>query len=162
MHLPDPLGDYAPAQFRLPGYGGAAVFLRSQVVPARTFGTDGPSLAFDVMLLAPDWHVWHLTRPAEPGLVDRLSAFFFAAANDFAPETSLAVFADAAMGLTLSVDASTDHQVSLTVTVLRDRAADVPEFDDLDFETSRATLVSASIGVRDLDSSWSDEVEYPS
>ena len=157
MHVPNPLGEYAPAQFRLAGFGGAGVFLRSQVVPAKTFGSDHPSLAFDVMLLAPDWHVWHMSRPVMPGFVDRLSTFLFEVANHFVPEQSVDAFTDAAMGLTISVESSEEGRVELAVTVVREPGADVPEVDDLNFETSRATLVSASFAVRGLDSSWDAE-----
>ncbi len=154
FEVPNPQDEHSPAQFRLPGFGGAAVFLRSQIVPARTFETSGPALAFDVMLLAPHYHVWYMTRPTEPDFVDRLAGFLFAAANDFHPEQSLATFSDTAMGLTIAVLSSTDDRVGLEATVLADPAADLPEPYDLNFETSRFTLATAASAVRCLDHSW--------
>ncbi len=106
--------------------------MRSQIVPARTFETSGPALAFDVMLLAPNYHVWYMTRPAEPDFVDRLAGFLFAAANDFHPEQSLATFSDVAMGLTIAVVSSTDDRVELEATVLAD--PDLAIGDELDEE----------------------------
>jgi len=151
---PSPQDEYSPAQFRLPGFGGAALFLRSQIVPARTFETSGPAMAFDVMLLAPNYHVWYMTRPTEPDFIDRLAGFLFAAANDFHPEQTLATFSDVAMGLTIAVVSSTDDRVGLETTVLADPDADVPEPDVLNFETSRFTVATAASAVRCLDRSW--------
>lgn len=42
------------AQLRLPGYGGAAVFLRPRMVAARTLDADRPGWAYDLGLLCPD------------------------------------------------------------------------------------------------------------
>jgi hypothetical protein len=86
---PDPWGSTEAAQFRLAGFGGAALFLRSQVVPGHVFGTEGARAAYDVMLLAPDYHAWYLTRPADAAVVDWLAAFFVAAASDLTPAQSV-------------------------------------------------------------------------
>ncbi len=114
--------------------------MRSQIVPARTFETSGPALAFDVMLLAPNYHVWCMTRPAEPDFVDRLAGFLFAAANDFHPEQSLATFSDTTMGLTIAVVSSTDDRVELEATVLAD--PDLAIGDELDEEVAIGHLIS--------------------
>jgi hypothetical protein len=148
------------ARFRLPGFGGAAVFLRSQIQPARACGADEPALAFDVMLLSPVSHAWYLSRLAEPGFVDRLAGFLFASANDFHPELSVASLDDAAMGLSLSVVSSTDARVGLEITVIEDLDASVVEHDGLNFETSRATLAACAQSVRCLDGSWPDGDDF--
>lgn len=80
--------------FRLPGYGGAAVFLRSHAVPATVFESDVPTLVFDVGLLSPDRFNQYLSRHTDDGFVERLAAFFFHAAADFHPEKSLPAFTD--------------------------------------------------------------------
>ncbi|XGU18262.1 hypothetical protein ACETU7_20330 [Rhodococcus sp. 3Y1] len=70
--------------FRLPGYGGAAVFLRSHAVPATVFESDVPTLVFDVGLLSPDRFNQYLSRHTDDGFVERLAAFFFTR-----PQTSI-------------------------------------------------------------------------
>lgn len=156
---PRPWDEFDPARFRLPGYGGAAVFLRSQILPASAFDTDGPSPAFDVMLLSPQYHAWYLSRPASPGFVDRLAGFLFAAANDFHPEVTVASIEDEGLGLALSVVSSTDDRVGLEITVVEDLDAEVAQYDGLDFETSRATLAACAQSVRCLDGSWPDAAD---
>ncbi|MFJ7623101.1 hypothetical protein ACIQYZ_30335, partial [Rhodococcus erythropolis] len=89
--------------FRLPGYGGAAVFLRSHAVPAAVFESDVPTLVFDVGLLSPDRFNQYLSRHTDEGFVERLAAFFFHAAADFHPEKSLPAFTDERLGLMISV-----------------------------------------------------------
>jgi hypothetical protein len=162
MNMPAPRSwdMHAPSHFRLPGYGGAAVFLRGQALPARRAGTDAPVLAFDVMLLSPEVHTWYLSRPASAGFVDRLAAFLFASADDYHPEVSVPVLEDAAMGLSLSVVSSTDSRVGLEIMVVEDPDASVIEHDGLDFETSRATLAACAQAVRGLDGSWPDVGEF--
>lgn len=134
-------------EFRLPGYGGAALFLRSHVVPPRTLGTDGQSLAFDIGFLSPDRFTWYLALPAGDDFVERLATFLFRAAADFHPENSLPTFSDRDMGLTISVRTSTDSQVELEVTLIEEAGAPVDESDGINFETSRVVLASSAQAV---------------
>lgn len=61
---PMPWDEYAPGMFRLPGFGGAAMFLRSVILP----NADGDAqLGFDVGLLSPQAFTRHLCRTANPG-----------------------------------------------------------------------------------------------
>ncbi|MFC9788059.1 hypothetical protein [Rhodococcus sp. NPDC127528] len=124
-------------EFRLPGFGGAAVFLRRTVASARMRESDAPGTAFDVGLLSPDRLVWYQQRVAEDDFVDRLGAFLLRAAADFHPEKSLDVFADRRMGLTVSVRTSTDSRVELEFEI-------VEEEDVMSFETSRVALAAAA------------------
>ncbi len=139
------------------GYGGAAIFLRGQIQPARAFDTPEPTFALDVMLLSPDYHAWYLSRRPEQGFVDRLSAFLFAAADDFHPEITVPSLQDAGLGLTLAVMSSTESRVGLELSIVTDPDAEVPDFDGLNFETSRATLAACAQSVRFLDGSWPDD-----
>ena len=115
--LPAPWEIAEPAQFRLAGFGGAALFLRSQVLPGVTGGAPGLRVGVDVMLLAPDYHVWYLGRPVSDGLVDRLADWFLRAAADFEPQDSVQPFVDDACGLTLTITASTEARVCLEVLI---------------------------------------------
>ncbi|MDI9916577.1 hypothetical protein [Rhodococcus sp. IEGM 1379] len=130
--------------FRLPGYGGAAIFLRSHAVPARTFETEAPCLVFDVGLLSPDAYNQYLGRPADDGFVERLAGFFFHAAADFHPENSLPTFTDESLGLMISARSSTDRRVELEFSLTEDPAAEDSERDEINFETSRVVLATAA------------------
>jgi len=154
--LPAVWDGYARRTLRMPGYGGAAVFMRSQVIPARESRGNGTALAFDVGLLSPDRITHYLSRAAGPGFVERLSQFLFRAASDFHPEKSLPTFIDEAMGLTVSAMSSTDARVAIEVTMIEDPGAPVLDPDSIDFETSRAVLVVASHDLRRLGRNGTD------
>jgi hypothetical protein len=145
---PDPQDVDEPCPFRLPGFAGAAVFLRRVVLP----GSPG-RLAVDLALLTPDWHGWYLARPVGEGFVTRLAAFLFAAASDFHPELSVSAFTDESVGLVVSVTASTDSVVELEWVVLADPADTLDSRETLRFETSRVALVTSSVAARSLDGS---------
>ena len=151
---PGPWEATEASRFRLPGYGGAAIFMRGQIQPARSFDTAEPTFALDVMLLSPDYHAWYLSRRPDPGFVDRLSGFLIAAADDYHPENSVPTLQDTGLGLTLAVMSSTEGRVGLELSIVSDPGADVPDFDGLNFETSRATLAACAQSVRFLDGSW--------
>jgi hypothetical protein len=140
--------------FRLAGFGGAALFLRSQVVPGKVFGGTGVVPAYDVMLLAPDYHVWYLARRASDHVIDWLSSFMFAAAADFTPEDSVLPFSDPVLGVTIRVLASNDERVEIEVRVMPDIEDGSVEADVLNFETSRYALAAAAEAIRVLDGSW--------
>ncbi len=166
--------EHAPALIRLPGFGGAAVLLRSAVVRAVDPVTGSPAaqavLGYDVGLLSPLSHFEYRARPAAPFFADRLSAFLLGAAGDVQPESSVEPLVDDAMGLRIRVVSSDDEKVGLLVAVdRRDGDPDIgPDSDavgtdgdgsgseGLDFETSRAALVKAAHDARFLDHSGGD------
>ncbi len=166
--------EQAPACFRLPGFGGAAVLIRSAVVRAVDPVTGSPAaqavLGFDVGLLSPLSHCEYRARPAAPFFADRLSAFLLGAAGDVQPESSVEPLVDDAMGLRMWVVSSDDEKVGLLVAVdRRDGDPDIgPDSDaagtdgdgsgseGLDFETSRAALVKAAHDARSLDHAGAD------
>lgn len=133
--------------FRLPGYGGAAVFLRSHAVPPRTLETDAPSLVFDIGLLSPDEFNQYLGRPVGARFVERLATFFFHAAADFHPEQSLPAFTDETLGLVISARASTDLRVELEFSLTEDGDTEDAARDELNFETSRVVLAASAQSV---------------
>jgi len=138
----------------MPGYGGAAVLLRRQIVPTRSPEGVATTLAFDVGLLSPDRFTQYLARQADSEFIDRFARFLFSAASDFHPEKSLPTFTDHAMGLTVSAMSSTDERVEIEVTVIQELDADVLDSDTVNFETSRAVLATAAQQIRSLDGSW--------
>lgn len=144
-------------EFRLPGYGGAAMFLRSQGVPARTFRSDAPNIAFDVGLLSPRRFTWYLKQPADDNFADRLAEFFFRGAADFHPENSLAAFSDVRMGLMIDIRSSTNERVELEVTLLEGSTAD--PIDNINFETSRVVLANSAQSVSRLTRGYNAQLD---
>lgn len=130
--------------FRLPGYGGAAVFLRSHAVPATIFESDQPMLAFDVGMLSPDRFIQYLGRRAGPDFVERLAGFFFRAAADFHPEDSIPTFVDDRLGLTITIRSSTDRAVELEFSLAQNPDSSGTERDEMNFETSRVVLATSA------------------
>ena len=141
---PTPWNEYEIAQFRLAGFGGAAVFLRTCVVPGVMVGAPDPVLAMDIGFLSPDARRHVLARPIDPTLPERLARFFFAVAEDYHPELSVDSLQDDVAGLVVSVESSGDDRVCLNWSLVEDLEADIREFEGLNFETSRAALVTAS------------------
>lgn len=149
---PLPWDEYAAGMFRLPGFGGAAVFLRSTLVPAVDAGDDPVArLSVDVGLLSPASFAQYQGRAVMPGLPARLSAFFLSAAADEQPESSVAPLVDEVLGLRVEVASSDEYRVGLLVSLVKDLDEPDAEPDGLDFETSRAVLAQAARDVRFLD-----------
>jgi hypothetical protein len=144
------------ARFRLAGFGGAALGLRSVVVPDDAQSA-GARLSLDVELLSPIKSDHYFARPVSDGLIDRLSALFLAAASDWHPELSVPSVSDACMGLELSVTHSDEVRVNIVLRIIEDLEADVRDFGGLDFETSRAALAQAARDVRVLDRGGHDD-----
>lgn len=141
---PTAWSEYQEAQFRLAGFGGAAIFLRTCLVPAVTAGTDAPTMAMDFGFLSPQTRRHILARPVNGDLPARLAEFLFAVAAAEHPERSVSALQDDVAGLRVSVESSTDDRVCLDWTLVEDLESEVREFDGLNFETTRAALVSAS------------------
>lgn len=145
-----PWQHHRPAEFRLSGFGGAAVFLRTCALPGSVLGEADPLIAVDIELVSPESRWAALARPMIPTLADGLSQFLLSAAQEFYPEESVPAFQDQLAGVLVSVESSAPDRVCLEWTVVKDMAADVLDFETLNFETSRAALVTASHEVRFL------------
>lgn len=145
---PMPGDSYQPGMFRLPGFGGAALFLRSSVVPALDAGgaPTGVALSCDIGLLSPNGLNSYFGRIVGPGMSDRLSVFFLAAASQPHPQDTLAPLTEQALGLRFAVTDSDPGVVTVLVSVDMDDEAAEP--DGLDFETSRSALAQAAISIR--------------
>ena len=144
------LSESSSGTFRISGFGGAGFYLRPQVILIESEGKDNSTLAFDVGLLSPVGFNNYFQRQAGDFFVGRLSAFLYAAANEWHPEQSLPAFEDEVMGLSISIVSSTDSRVGMNISLVEDLDSAVKEFDGLDFETSRASMVSASDQSRSL------------
>lgn len=145
MRLPPTAwNEYETAQFRLAGFGGAAIFIRSGVVPGALVGAQQPVMVMDIGFLSPASRQHVLARPVDPDLPERLSRFLYAAAVEFHPEQSLSPLQDHAAGLLVTIDSSDGERVALDWQLVENLDADVREFEGLNFETSRAALVTAS------------------
>ena len=147
MPSPTPMDLYRAGLFRLAGFGGAALFLRSGIMSA-----GAPPLVLDVGLLTPDDYVWFRRLPMTQGLSGDLSRFFFSCASDMAPELTVASVDDPLSGLEVSVSGSTDSGVGLEVHVRGDSA------DGIGFTTSRVVLIRAADEVRALEAAVADDI----
>jgi len=112
---------------------------------------DVSGLVLDIGLLDPHRYVQFRARPCSLGSLERLSEFLFAAACEQHPEQTLADFNDGRLGLGLSIVQSTEFEVTIEVLVVEDVGADVIEHDGLNFQTTRAALVSAAQRALTLD-----------
>ena len=101
-------------------------------------------MTMDIGFLSPDSRRHVLARPVDPSLPERLSQFLFSAAEHYHPEQAVKALQDETAGLVVTVESSSDDRVCLNWSVVEDLDADVREFEGLNFETSRAALVSAS------------------
>lgn len=135
-----------PHTFRLPGEGGAALFLRAYV----TADEHGWYVALDIGLLSPDRLVHYLGRMPGDAFGERLADFLWQVGNGSHPKKRRPRFTDKHCGLTFTAVGGTDQDVDVHVAVIADLDADVPEPDGLGFRTRRAALVEASMAARTL------------
>ncbi len=143
--------------FRLGGFGGCALILRSciKVGPSGSF-----DFGVDIGVLTPDRFVEYYARPIGERFIDKLATFFWDCAFEAIPEKSVATLADETAGFNLSVMSSREFVVELQVHVLGDLDSEIPEIDVVNFETSRVALSTAAENVRLLNQSKSNfEIE---
>jgi hypothetical protein len=152
MLEPKPWETYWPHMFRLAGFGGAALFMRTVLISTFDDSADGahPQFALDISTLSPHFMNNYLARFSSPDFVDRLSTFLFTAAAQWHPEVSVASFQDERLGLEISITTSTESVVGVVVKTVQDLEDEIREFDTLDFETTRSALAQASFDVRQL------------
>ena len=91
----------APRTFRLPGFGGAAILMRT-VVGESDDGPD-PKLRVDAGLLAPDALDEYLARLMTGDLPESLSTVIVAAASDWPPESRVDQVLDDQLVFSLTV-----------------------------------------------------------
>lgn len=150
---------------RLAGYGGAALLVRSVVVPSAvdTSGPDPVSVVFDFTLHSPESESNYYLRPATADFMATYADFCVAAASAENPKASMPPMSDALAGFEMSVISSDPTRVGLLIRVARELDSTPIDWDAMDFETSRAALAQASLDARTLlgDDAWSVSTEPP-
>ena len=102
------------------------------------------ALGVDIKLMTPGSQMLHTRRPVEDGFADRLGKFLWSAAADFHPEVTLAPFHDSESQFSISVLGSTDFLITLQAEVVADSTNGVDDIDGINFECTRAALITAS------------------
>lgn len=136
-------GEHEVPTLRLAGFGGAAVYLRSLILPVDDDGV-AAGLGLDIGIMGPDFRLFFLARPADVTFPSRLGRFLFDLANEAHPELSVPALQEDSAGLALSAVGSTDAIVAIEVTINGGLDGDPHDVESLNFETSRAALVGAS------------------
>jgi hypothetical protein len=132
-------------EVRLPGYGGAGLFLR------RTMAGDPLTRkAVDLWLLGPEFCEARFGRTTEPDFLPNLARYFFNAASGDIPEQRLPAFADTSVGITIDVAGSDAERLNLRVAVSDDPDADMLDPLILDFDVSRAALADTAYALAEL------------
>lgn len=128
------------AGVRIAGAGGAGFFIEAVVLPGRE---QGLSLGLDVALLSPDRLVTYLARRVSEEFPERLSRFLReASVADEGGSTD--AFEEPQAGLLITVTPIDGMWVELEVRIAQNLDDHVVEFDGLNFETSRASLLIAA------------------
>jgi hypothetical protein len=128
---------------RLPGFGGAGLFLR------RSIASESNRPGADVWLVDPRMHNGVLGREVDRRFWLRLARYLFDVAGAQFPDRDVPAFLDASSGLSVDVGTSDSNRVGLQVLVTGLDDPDCPELG-LRFESTRAALANAAIGVQSL------------
>ena len=125
---------------RIAGAGGAGFFIEPLVLPGRE---QALSLGLDIALLSPDRLVTYLARRVPEEFPERLSRYFReASVADEGGSTD--AFEEPQAGLLITVTPIDGMWVEFEVRIAQNLDDDVVEFDGLNFETSRASLLIAA------------------
>lgn len=137
------------AGVRIAGAGGAGFFIEPLLLPDQEHGL---SLGLDIALLSPDRLVTYLARRVPEDFPERLSRFLRGASvADEGGSTD--AFEEPQAGLLIAVTPIDGMWAELEVRVAQKLDDDVVEFDGLNFETSRASLLIAAEAVAGLSGS---------
>lgn len=137
-----------PPSVRIPGIGGAALILSATPSPAAMAAGLSP-MGVDIRLVTPTYEAVYRRRPVQPGFCQRLQRFLWSAASEFTPQ-HLSPFEDDQAGLSIRVLASTDFVITFEVEVVAHENENGDEIDGVNFETSRAAVITASEQVEGL------------
>lgn len=132
--------------FRLAGFDGSALFLRTAVYPGLDEDTGEPALGLgvDIGLLSVTSCTAYLLREMDEAFASELSEFLRRCGAEWAPESTLAPYEDASSGLACSVLSSDSASVDLLWSMGDPEGSSVR----LSMSTSRAAVVQASLDVR--------------
>ena len=159
MKIYTPLHGVKRTVFRLPGFGGAALFLLPIAAPGSPDTSEVLVGNYDIGLLSPDRRVDYLARTASPTFISDLADYLWAAGSEIHPEKIVPDFQDTELGLGIGVVSSTDFVLELQITVVKD-LGDIPlEFDLLNFETSRVAVLAMTRSLRTFDGDFSDDFD---
>ena len=140
------------AGVRIAGAGGAGFFIEPLLLPDQEHGL---TLGLDIALLSPDRLVTYLGRRVPGDFPERLSRFLReASVADEGGSTD--AFEEPQAGLLITVTPIDGMWVEFEVRIAENLNDNVVEFDGLNFETSRASLLiaaEAAAGLAGSDSS---------
>lgn len=159
MKIYTPLHGVKRTVFRLPGFGGAALFLMPIAAPGSPNTAEILVGNYDIGLLSPDRKVDYLARTASPTFISDLAEYFWATGSEIHPEKSVSDFQDTEMGLGIGVVSSTDFVLELQITVGKELGEIPLEFDLLNFETSRVASLAMTRSLRAFDGEFSDDFD---
>ena len=140
------------SSLRIAGQGGAGLFMNALALPG---GSERLRLGLDVSILSPDRLVTYLARAVPDGFGERLGTYLRAAS--VADEGDSTAFEESEAGLLISITPMDGMWVEMEVRIAEVLDEDVVEFDGINFETSRASLLVAAESVEKL--GWTSEIE---
>jgi hypothetical protein len=128
------------APIRIAGQGGAGLFVEPLILPPSEPEGSLQS-GIDITLLSPDRMVTYLARRVLPGFSRRLADFLSdAAVADGGPDTPTP-FQDPIGGILIEVIPVDEMWVEIDVRLVADLEADVADYDGVNFESTRASLL---------------------
>lgn len=140
------------SSLRIAGQGGAGLFLDALALPG---GSGGPRLGLDLSILSPDRLVTYLSRAVPADFGERLGIYLRDAS--VADEGDSSTFEEPDAGLLITMTPVDGMWVEMEVRIAEVLNDDVVEFDGINFETSRASLLVAAESAEQL--SWTSEIE---
>ena len=140
------------SSLRIAGQGGAGLFMDDLTLPG---GSGGLRLGIDIGMLSPDRLVTYLARAVPDDFPERLGAYLREAS--VSDEGDSRPFEEPEAGLLISITPVDGMWVEMEVRIAEVLNDDVVEFDGINFETSRASLLVAAESVEQL--SWTSEIE---
>ena len=140
------------SSLRIAGQGGAGLFMDPLALPG---GSGGLRLGLDVSILSPDRLVTYLARAVPDDFPERLGIYLREAS--VADEGDSSAFEEPEAGLLITITPVDGMWVEMEVRIAEVLDEDVVEFDGINFETSRASLLVAAESAAQL--SWTSEIE---
>lgn len=133
------------SNLRIVGQGGAGFFLDALALPSRG---DSVQLGMDISILSPDRLATYLARVVSDQLPERLGSFLRQAST--AEEGAGGSFEDSTAGLLLAIKPIDGMWVEIDIQIAENLGDDVLEFDRINFETNRASLLIAAQAAESL------------
>ena len=140
------------SSLRIAGQGGAGLFMDALALPG---GSGGLRLGIDVSILSPDRLVTYLARAVPDDFPERLGIYLREAS--IADEGDSSAFEEPEAGLLITITPVDGMWVEMEVRIAEVLDEDVVEFDGINFETSRASLLVAAESAELL--GWTSDIE---